>query len=266
MSESGPILSIITVVYNGEEFIERTIKSVAAQSFKKYEYLIIDGASKDNTLKIIEKYSNVVSKFISEPDKGIYDAMNKGLSMASSEYVLFLNAGDTLHSESTLSSILWDKNADVYYGRTYLVNDKGCVLGESRLIPPKNLSWKKLKLGMLVCHQSFIVRKEVATNYDLKYKIVSDYDWMIRCLKASGNIFNTELFISDFLEGGFSRQNERKAWKERFVVMKKYYGVLITILCHVIIVFRFFYIKVKKKKRTGSLKEVMEEKKENYFP
>jgi len=239
-------ISIITVVYNGEEFIERTIKSVAAQSFKKYEYVIIDGASKDNTIKIIEKYPNIVSKFISEPDKGIYDAMNKGLALAGGEYVLFLNAGDTLHNESTLSSIPWGKNADVYYGHTYLVNDKGEVLGETRLVPPKKLSWGKLKLGMLVCHQSFIVKKEIATNYDLKYKIAADYDWMIRCLKSAKSIFNAELFISHFLDGGFSRKNEKRAWKERYVVMKSHYGIITTLLCHLIIFFRYFYIRINK--------------------
>ena len=112
-------ISVITVCRNSEETIERTLQSVACQTCKDFEYIVVDGVSTDSTLEIIDKYKSHISKFISEPDKGIYDAMNKGAKMAEGEYIVFLNADDVFIHENVLSLVaekMKDKKADLFYG------------------------------------------------------------------------------------------------------------------------------------------------------
>src|SRR5688572_4810851 len=101
MNQSAPLLSIITVVYNGEQLLEKTILSILNQTYTNIEYLIIDGRSKDRTVDIIKKYENKISYWVSEPDKGIYDAMNKGMNAAKGDYIWFINAGDVIHAQNT---------------------------------------------------------------------------------------------------------------------------------------------------------------------
>ena len=177
--------SIITVTYNAAPYLERTVLSVLSQSYPDIEYLIIDGQSTDGTVDIIRQYESGIAYWVSEPDKGLYDAMNKGLRRATGDYVWFLNAGDTLPSADLVQTIA-QKIArrkhlpDVIYGDTAIVNNEGCVLGMRHLRPPKKLTWKKFAWGMLVCHQAFIARRELAPEYDPAYPLCADYDWCIR--------------------------------------------------------------------------------------
>jgi glycosyltransferase involved in cell wall biosynthesis len=234
-------ISIITVVFNGEATIENTIQSVVNQSYTNIEYVIIDGDSEDGTLEIIKKYKDQISVFISEPDKGLYDAMNKGLHLATGEYLLFLNSGDIFHSRDVLTQIFNTKGtaSDVYYGETAIINQQGTDIGMRRLKTPEQLSWNSLIDGMLVCHQSFIVKKSIAQDYNLKYKIVADYDWMINCLKKSESNSNTHLVISKFLDGGLNKQNISKALFERFLIMIHHYNFFLVVLNHFRIGYRF---------------------------
>src|SRR4051812_1110497 len=103
MKQGWPVLSVITVVYNNVSHIERTLLSVLDQTYPHIEYIVIDGASTDGTLVIIEKYKDRIAKLISEPDKGIYDAMNKGLAIATGDYVLFMNSGDEIYARETVA-------------------------------------------------------------------------------------------------------------------------------------------------------------------
>ena len=177
---STPKLTIITVVYNGEQLIGRTIKSITEQSYSNIEYIIIDGASKDSTISVIEKYVTSISKVVSEKDNGIDDAMNKGLKYATGDYVLFINAGDELFDKSTIQKVFSiSTSADVYYGNTVAVNVKQEILGDRWLAPPHNLNWKSFKFGMTVSHQSFIAKRVLCDNYNLKYSLASDIDWII---------------------------------------------------------------------------------------
>lgn len=245
----SPKISIITVVYNGEKVLQRTIDSILNQNFRDIEYIIIDGNSKDATKEIIEKNKNVISKWISEPDKGLYDAMNKGLRMASGDYVLFLNAGDQFYENTTLSKIFnFDPDADVYYGETMIVDESGREIGLRRLKAPEVLKWSSLINGMLVCHQSFIMCRKLAPEYDLRFKIAADYAWMLECLKRSRTIVNSHLIISRFLEGGLNKSNILTALKERFGVMAKHYGYLKTIGMHVLIGGRFCWYVIRKRR------------------
>jgi glycosyltransferase involved in cell wall biosynthesis len=245
----SPKISIITVVYNGEKVLLRTIESIANQTFRDIEYIIIDGSSKDGTLEIIEKNNHSITKWISEPDKGLYDAMNKGLRMAHGEYVLFLNAGDQFYEKTTLAKIFdVPHDADVYYGETMMIDEEGKEIGLRRLKAPETLSWKSLINGMVVCHQSFIVRRSIAPEYDIKFVIAADYAWMVECLKKSKTIVNTQLIISRFLEGGMNKSLIFTALKERFGEMVKHYGLLKTSAVHVLIGLRFTWFVIRKRR------------------
>lgn len=137
-----PLISIITVVYNSEKYIEGTLKSIQNQTCKDFEYIIIDGDSKDNTLSIIQRYQDVVSKLISETDKGLYDAMNKGLQMAKGQFVWFINSGDKIYADNTVENIvnLYADNptADIFYGQTQLIDENDNILGMRKKQPRTN--------------------------------------------------------------------------------------------------------------------------------
>lgn len=246
-----PKISVITVVYNSVSLIERTIKSVLSQTYTNIEYVIIDGASTDGTLELIEKYESKIALIHSGKDNGIYDAMNKGLKDATGDYVLFLNAGDELYAADTIEKIFLSAvNADVYYGNTAVVNKHGKILGDRRLSPPEQLDWKSLRFGMCVSHQSFIARRLLCDFYNTDYKIAADIDWVINVLKQSDKIINTHLYISKFLEGGASNKGRKKALFERFSIMVKHYGFFRAIINHIIILFRYPWHKLTRRSMT----------------
>lgn len=247
-------LSIITITYQAEKYVERTLKSVIFQpGFEQVEYLVMDGASKDNTLEIIQKFRKHIDVLISEKDKGIYDAMNKGLKAATGDYVLFMNAGDTFATNDTLKNILLDlqKEPDVLYGETYYTNENEEIIGtRSELTPqklPEKAKWEDFKYGMVICHQSFIAKRSIAPLYNLAYQLSSDVDWEINCLKAAKHIVKTNYPIANYLTGGASVNQLKKSWTERFDVLAKHFGILPTILHHVFIIFRGFTFAWKRK-------------------
>ena len=245
MSQLQPTFSIITVTYNAERWLERTLLSVLNQSYSNVEYIIIDGASKDKTVEIIRQYEAGIAFWISEPDHGLYEAMNKGLQHATGDYVWFLNAGDTLYTADTLQQIVHSlrkksKLPDVIYGETALVDAEGKSLGMRRLKAPRRLTWKSFRMGMLVCHQSFLARREIAPLYNLDYRLVADYDWCIQCLKQAQRIHNSRLILSNFLEAGISTQQRKACLKERYDIMCHYYGKITTCLLHGWFAIRFY--------------------------
>ncbi len=241
MSSNLPAsVTVVTVVYNGAAVVERTMRSVSEQSWPHVHHLVIDGASKDDTLEIVHRFARPQLKVVSEKDKGIYDAMNKGISQADGDYIVFMNAGDEFYSNDVLEKLLSrNDHADFYYGNTMVVDDHGKELGDRRLHPPTNLSWKSLKFGMCVSHQSILVKRKMAVDYDLKFKISADIDWTIRVLKNAKTIVNSEMYVSKFLRGGVSSSRRREGLKERFQIMIKHYGLFSTIVNHAYITFRF---------------------------
>ena len=242
-------ISIITVVYNSVQLIERTIKSIIHQSYSNLEYIIIDGGSYDGTVDVIKKYERNIQKWISEPDKGIYDAMNKGIHLANGDYILFINSGDELYNNEVLSKIFINNlNADVIYGDTSITDIHGNLIGKRRLRPPKRLSYKSFKKGMLVSHQSFIVKKTIAPNYNLDYKYSADYDWCIRILKNAKNVQNSNITISKFLQGGKTSETIYSGLFERFTIMLKHYGISNALTYTILILPRFIkYLFAKEK-------------------
>jgi glycosyltransferase involved in cell wall biosynthesis len=247
MNHPHPKFSIITVTYNAEKVLEDTIQSVIFQTYRNVEYIIVDGASKDHTLEIVNKYHNRINKVISEPDKGLYDAMNKGIQLATGDYLCFLNAGDKFHDSETLQKIVHTLKGqelpDVIYGETAIVDEEGHFLHMRRLSAPAHLNWKSFKQGMLVCHQAFFANRELAINhlYDLQYRFSADFDWCIRIMKKAKCLHNTRLTLIDYLNEGMTTKNHKASLKERFCIMAKHYGLISTILHHGWFVIRLFY-------------------------
>ena len=241
-------ITIITVTYQAAAVLQRTLDSVSRQTYQDIEHLIIDGASKDDTVKMAKAYQEKVPYPViiqSEPDHGLYDAMNKGLHKATGDYLVFLNAGDTLHAEDTLSTLTSHLSPltshlspAVIYGDTAIVDSEGKFLHLRRLRPPKQLTWRSFKQGMLVCHQAFYVRTDIAQqeDYDLRYRHSADVDWCIRVMKRAEEmrlpLVNTNTILADFMEGGNTTQNHRASLKERYQVMCHHYGKASTIVMH----------------------------------
>lgn len=242
-----PKFSVITVTYNAGKVLEDTIQSVVFQTYRNVEYIIVDGNSKDNTLEIVDKYRNRISQVISEPDKGLYDAMNKGIQLATGDYLCFLNAGDEFHDNETLQKIVHTLKGkelpDVIYGETAIVDEEGHFLHMRRLSAPQTLTWKSFKQGMLVCHQAFFASRELAVKfpYNLRYRFSADFDWCIRIMKKAKCLHNTRLTLIDYLNEGMTTHNHKASLKERFRIMAKHYGWLSTILHHGWFVIRLFY-------------------------
>lgn len=231
-----PKFSIITVTYNAGAVLEDTIQSVITQTYRNVEYIIVDGGSKDHTLDIINRYREHIQILVSEPDKGLYDAMNKGIRLATGDYLCFLNAGDELHEDDTLQlmvhSITGTGLPDVLYGETAIVDEEGHFLRMRRLSAPENLNWKSFKDGMLVCHQAFFPRRELAEPYDLRYRYSADFDWCIRIMKKSRTLHNTHLTLIDYLNEGMTTRNHRASLHERFRIMCRHYGYVSTLARH----------------------------------
>ena len=256
-----PKVSVITVVFNARHELEKTLSSIRAQQYPNIEYLIIDGGSKDGTLEIISQNKDLISYWVSEPDKGLYDAMNKGLQAATGDYVWFINAGDQIYSPDTLNNIFDirqgpgqsptpsdNQYADIYYGDTMIVDENYSEIGLRRLRPPKNLTWKSFRWGMLVCHQSILVRRNLADLYDLSLPHSADFDWVIKALKKTNRIENTGMILAAFLDGGQSKKTIQPSLTERLRSMASHYGLLPSLLRHIPITIRFFLYVVKNKR------------------
>ena len=236
-SHLTPKFSVITVCYNAQATLEDTIQSVIAQTYHHVEYIIVDGASKDRTLSIINRYRDRIATVVSEPDKGLYDAMNKGLRLATGDYVCFLNAGDSFHEDDTLQQMVHTLREltelpDVLYGETELVDAEGHFVRMRRLQAPEHLTWRSFRHGMLVCHQAFFAKRTLAEPYDLSYRFSADFDWCIRIMKKSKVLHNTHLTLIDYLEEGMTTRNHKASLHERFRIMARHYGWLSTVAHH----------------------------------
>lgn len=229
------LLSIITVTYNAEKELPATMQSISEQTFGDYEHLVVDGASSDGTLAVAERYASGLTRVVSEPDQGLYDAMNKGLRLAEGDYVMFLNAGDALVGRDALARIArgLETGADVAYGQTRVVNVDRRVVGMRHLTAPKRLDADSFKHGMLVCHQAFVARLELCPEYDLQYRFSADYDWCVKVLRRARRCeYVGDEPIVEFLEGGTTAKNKRKSLWERYVIMCRHYGVWSATLHH----------------------------------
>lgn len=234
-----PKISIITVCYNAEKTIQKTLDSVLNQSYPNIEIVIVDGQSTDGTLAIIEKHKDSIHQFTSEKDKGIFDAMNKGISMATGDYIWFIHADDQIFDRDTLDKAMeHHHDEDFIYGKAMLVDEHGDErpLDERKQHPEQNeLDWKRMLNGMIICHQAMIVKKEIAPFYDLSYNLVGDLDWVIRILKKTNSVRDTHQILCRFVEGGTSTQYRRASLKQRFAILRRHFGLFPTIWQHITI-------------------------------
>lgn len=209
-------LTIVTIVFNNVTEIETTILSVLQQKFRNIEYIIIDGGSTDGTVEIIKKYSSFITYWISESDDGIYNAMNKGIKIATGEWIMFLNAGDYLYSHNTLESIFQTsyKNVDVIYGDICFVYPNAEKIKKS----DKNLS--NFHRYLPIFHPSTFVKTSIMKRYmyDENYKIAADYKFLYSLYRNKYVFQKVDIIVSYFDINGISNKNKLLAMKENFKV------------------------------------------------
>lgn len=231
-----PLISIITVTYNAEATLPVTLRSVASQTCSDYEQIIIDGASRDATLSVARSLSPE-SCIISEPDQGLYYAMNKGLRRARGKYVIFLNAGDSFYSNDTLeqyANAARRSEPDIIYSDTVIVDGEGTVLGPRHLSVPERLTKESFSHGMLICHQAFMVSRNIVPAFDTNFRFSADYDWTIKCIDATipSRCVNLHTVGIRFLTAGTTDRNKVKSLRERYRIMTKHYGHSTTFIRH----------------------------------
>ena len=243
------LLTLITINYNNYEGLRATVASVMNQNApKKWRWIVIDGGSTDGSKEYLERNSELFDYWVSEPDKGIYDAMNKGLQQVEDGYVWFLNSGDRLRETFTMSMVLESIETlpwvDCFYSDTYFVDENYEELGLiSELKPqefPVKLNYDSFRYGMNICHQSFVARRDMAPFYKTEYKQAADIDWILEILKKRPVCRQLNSVLTEFQIGGSSSQNSRKAMKERYQILKSHFGFLPNLFAHFWIVLRHF--------------------------
>lgn len=200
---SEVLFSIVSVAYNCQKDVDKTIQSLLMQTYKNYEFVVIDGQSSDGTLQAINKYRDSFNniKIISEKDSGIYDAMNKGVRHSSGKYVFFLNFADTFYDENVLENLAvkMESNKDIYYGD---IERSGNIVVQDGRFTLFNFIY----LEGMVCHQSIFVKRELLNKYpfDLKYKICADRDFLIKASKNKCSVEYVHLPICHYDDNGES--------------------------------------------------------------
>jgi len=258
-------ISVVTITYNAAGCLQRTLDSVLSQSYPCVEHWIVDGKSADATVAMAESYKVMSDKtdnghvvnIQSEPDRGLYDAMNKGLRLVTGDYIIYMNAGDFFPSSDTLSTIARCAEANnlpaVVYGDTDIVDNNGMYIGKRHLLPPERLTWRSFRHGMLVCHQAFYARTDIAKQhpYNTLYRHSADVDWCIRVMKEAGSralaLVNVHATVACYTREGQTTRFRRASLMERFAVMRAHYGLAVTLSMHLWFVFRAAFRIVGKK-------------------
>ena len=247
--KAKPLLTVITVVYNNVADIERSMLSVLNQTYAGIEYIVIDGASTDGTLQIIERYQDKLAKLVSEKDKGIYDAMNNGIKAATGDYIIFMNSGDEFYANDTVGHVFASaEGADIYYGETEMMDEVGNNLGRRRHAAPEAFTWKDFRYGMSISHQAIYIKRSLVEPYDPKYQLSADIDWILRAAKKAKKIVNVHAYVARYMVGGISKHKHRQSLLERFDIMKKHYGLLPTVFNHAIIAFNLGWYWLKNRR------------------
>lgn len=212
----NPKITVVTVCYNAVDVIEKTILSVINQTYSNIEYIVIDGNSSDGTVDIIKKYANIISKWISEPDTGIYDAMNKGIDLATGEWINFMNAGDFFANDSVIEDIrlaLQEKH-DVVYGNTILTNGKHQRMRKAYISDDTMPSF---------CHQSAFISSQVMKryHYDKNLVIAGDAEFFYKLHKKGYDFYYVDMSVSLNNFDGISSNNRAMAYIESSKVKGK---------------------------------------------
>jgi glycosyltransferase involved in cell wall biosynthesis len=220
------MISIITVAYNEAKTIEKTILSILKQDYRLFEFIVIDGFSTDCTFEIVKSYSSQFSnkgikfQYISEKDDGIYDAMNKGVFLSSGEWLIFMNAADTFHSDKVLSSIFEAtdySNYEILYGDSIFIDNGNSYVKKSNQID-------KIIKFFPFCHQSSFIRREllIKNPYSLKYKIISDYNFFLAEYLNGKRFKKIQFLISNHDMSGISNSNTILGHEEKIIILKEF--------------------------------------------
>ena len=213
-------VSVITICYNAVFEIERTLLSVIGQENGVYEYIVVDGGSGDGTVDIIKKYEKNISKWISEPDRGCYDAMNKGIDMATGDWIVFMNSGDTFYSSNSIQQAFsTETEADVIYGDVKVIASFG-----SYETKPYPLNY--LEIGIMpFCHQASFIKTELIRKhkFNIEYKISADYNLFLSIWKESKSFFYIPITIAiyDISQCSLSFDHHEQVLKENFHILGK---------------------------------------------
>lgn len=200
MKSNMPLVSIITVVFNGEKYIEQTIKSVISQTYKNIEYIIIDGGSNDDTVNIVNKYRNYISNFVSEQDDGIYDAMNKGVKLSNGEWIGIVNSDDWLELDAVETVVRESKlDTDIMYGFLRIVKNEN----EAQIIRNSHLYLNE----KMIQHPATFIKNTAYKRvglYNTRFKYSADYDFMLRAQSNNLVFQQVNSVISNFRVDGAS--------------------------------------------------------------
>lgn len=221
-----PLITIITVVLNGEKFLEQTIKSVIEQTYSNIEYIIIDGNSKDGTTDIIKKFEKYIAYWVSEPDNGIYDAMNKGIKKSNGKIIGIINSGDYYSHDAVeiiVKNFYLNDMPDILFGDMCVLNERANL---RKIVKPYI---KKIKYGMSLNHPTCFVKKELYNErlFDINYKIVGDYELMLYFYQNNFSFLYIPQLISYFRTGGIS-SNFISTKFESFFVQKEKFGLFLS--------------------------------------
>lgn len=227
-------ITVVTVCFNCENTIRKTMESVLRQTYSDIEYILIDGASTDNTLSVIKSFKDNRIKYISEKDNGIYHAMNKAIKMATGEYIIFMNSGDCFANKEVLRKVFTSPVKDIMYGNSIRVFKEKKICERYR----ESRVWRILYLayGRMVCHQSMIVRTELLKKhpFNLNYNICADREFLAWATKKNCSCRYLDLAISvvDNRDGISSDDNNKNIIRnETDCIIRYYYFLLYLILC-----------------------------------
>lgn len=230
--DDRPLVSVITVVFNGEQHLEETILSVIKQNYDNVEYIIVDGGSTDGTLEIIKRYEDQIDYWVSEPDSGVYDAMNKGIRLAAGEWINLMNCGDVFSDGSLLKTVFsekFDPKIHLLYGEAITENKQFNI---TKVIGKELDSIEDFYYGMPLCHQAVFHRRQAFKKYglfDLKYKIAADYVWLCMFFdEAFENAQYIDQVIANYEHGGFASDNLSYAKKEEYMFSKNFFPLRVT--------------------------------------
>jgi len=213
-----PKVTVITVVWNAEQWIDATLQSVLSQQADSVEVLVVDGASSDRTVERVMSYGDDIDRLVSEPDRGLYDAMNKGVAMARGEYILFMNAGDQFHSNDSLSALVnaADEHADLVYGDHMVVYEDGSCR-HSPAGQPEHL-WK----GMICSHQALMARRALLLKHPFKIsRLGADFEFILTCFVEGARFVRVPAVIADMSAGGLSDVRRLKSLLSRWATVRE---------------------------------------------
>lgn len=230
----SPLFSIVTVVYNAEQHVAETVQSVLDQSFNNYEYIVVDGASTDQTMTILRQYQAQIDILVSEPDQGIYDAMNKAIGLAKGKYINFMNAGDRFYSPETLERVSqhWQQAGgldpvDIIYGKVVKISSEASGFHYEK---GKPVSANSFFLSIPMCHQAMFIKTELfqkVGGYSLDYQAGSFYGWLgayYGYRHSLDHLSYVDQRIAFYLDGGYSFQMKKVIDRERLSVAKRYFS------------------------------------------